>query len=119
MVSTFTLLDATHYNSAAMQDVVTRHLDIDSHGFVSREMLLARLTAIVRKMMQQDPQQLIQVLYRLDVPEQKALPIMERAGEDSDLQLAELMLQRYEQIVASRLQHKSNRPGLEDDDLSW
>lgn len=112
----------TEFDSEAMQQVVGSYVALEPLAFVSRQMLLVKLTEMIMNLLQQNPAHLVQLLYRLDVDEEAAISQMQSGQADSAAMLAELMLARYERIVSSRRQSRSEQAGgtLEgDEDLSW
>lgn len=85
----------------------------------SEEVLLALLAERIGELLEKQPEYLMSLLYRLDVLEEKIIPVMHpNAAEPANVGLARLVLERQKQRVATKKNIKP--PPLEDwKDWSW
>jgi hypothetical protein len=82
--------------------------------------LLEILAQQVLIMLEQSPDQLMSMLYRLDVEERKILPVMKAGAEEPvHYGLARLVLERQKQRVATKSEVKINPFSSDMDDWAW
>jgi hypothetical protein len=85
----------------------------------SEAALLALLTARIEEMLEKRPEYLMSMLYRLDVLEEKIVPVMHPAApEPPALGLARLVLERQRQRVETKMTIKPE-PLKDMDDWVW
>lgn len=73
------------------------------------------LTPLVRELLEKDFAQLVQVLYRIDVDEEKLKRTLAANPEkDAAAVIAELMVQRHLQKVHTKATHKKPPPSAEE-----
>jgi hypothetical protein len=83
----------------------------------SMEELLAWLSAYCNDRLQHDFPGLIQLLYRVDVSEQKLKYHLGSAtGEDAGTIMAHLLLERVEQIIESRRKYRMPETDMPEDE---
>jgi hypothetical protein len=83
---------------------------------VSEQEILEQLEKRVIQLADRDPEAFFQLMYRLDVPEQKL-----RAGlleQDAPMQIAKLIYKRQLQKIEARKMFRSKPPDIEDE-LKW
>jgi hypothetical protein len=87
---------------------------------VDESELLEILAQRVLIMLEQSPEQLMSMLYRLDVEERKTLPVMKTGAEEPvHYGLARLVLERQKQRVATKNAVKINPLSSEMEDWAW
>jgi hypothetical protein len=86
---------------------------------LSEELLLAILSQRIAEMLEQRPESLMSLLYRLDVLEEKIVPVMHPAApEPANVGLARLVIERQKQRANTKKSIKP--PRLEDmDGWEW
>lgn len=85
-------------------------------GLHSKEAIIDALTAKLELMLHNDPMGLIQLMYRLDIPEDQLDAALD--ADASASLLAHLVWNRQEQ--KQRMRATMQRPGPEaDDELAW
>jgi hypothetical protein len=85
-------------------------------GLHSKEAIIDVLTAKLDRMLRDDPMGLIQLMYRLDIPEDQLDAALD--AEASASLIAHLVWNRQEQ--KQRMRATMQRPGPEaDDELAW
>ncbi len=78
---------------------------------------LEALEEEINRLLLQDFDKLIAILYRVDVNEQKLkLLLKERPGEDAAKLISSLLIERQEQKIKSRDQFNSSQTGIDDND---
>jgi hypothetical protein len=81
--------------------------------------LRLRLQAVINSMMEKDFLQLVNVLYRVDVNERKLKYLLqENVGEDAAIIIADLIIARQVEKIASRKQYNQHND-LVDDEEKW
>lgn len=81
--------------------------------------LLALVAERVAELLEQQPEYLMSLLYRLDVPEEKIHPVMHPAAPDpANVGLARLILERQKQRAETKRTIKS-KPLENMDDWAW
>lgn len=98
-----------------LQSMLSRSFDIALPGLVSREQILAALSARIEQLIAGNPDQLFSMLYRLDIAEQKIKQAMNMPGSVS-YKIAILIYERQMEKIISRKRFGSERP---DEDLAW
>ncbi len=94
---------------------INHEMGIELAPQLSFEQLRAQLQAVISKMIVADFQQLVNVLYRIDVNERKLKYLLqENVGEDAAVIIADLIIERQLEKIKSRRQ-QFNQP---DEDLS-
>jgi hypothetical protein len=88
------------------QKLIIKDLEIDDHGlsFSTLEKLKTWLTAEIRMMIDRDFQKLLNMLYRIDVDEQKSKIAF--ADDDPAVSLAELIIERELKKVETRKKYR-------------
>jgi hypothetical protein len=75
---------------------------------VTEETLVQLLATRIAEMLEQQPEQLMSMLYRLDVLEEKIRPVMRPDAEDpAHIGLAKLVVERQKQRIATKLSVKT------------
>jgi hypothetical protein len=83
------------------------------------EELLRLLTSHINNMINSNFEQLVSLLYRLDVNEEKLREYLDnKPGEDAAPLIAKLIVERQEQKIKSR-QQNTQRDGSIDEEDSW
>jgi|ERR1043165_6985640 hypothetical protein len=89
--------------------VFRQMLEIDLPEELSLASLKEKLGEHINELIQNDFQQLVRILYRVDVDESKIKQILgENPGKDTGNILAELIIERQLQKLKSRNQYKPN-----------
>jgi hypothetical protein len=83
----------------------------------SEKEILAMITKRVIELLEQTPEQFLQLMYRLDISETKLHGVLQEADEAK--QIARLIYDRQMQKIVSRKMHKAATPPDEDADLKW
>lgn len=77
-------------------------------GFGSEEELILMLSERIGEMLERQPEQLMSLLYRLDVLEEKIRPVMRPdAPEPANVGLARLVVERQRQRIATKISVKT------------
>ena len=85
----------------------------------SEEELLAVLSARIERMLEEQPEYLMSLLYRLDVLEKKIVPVMHPgAPEPPHIGLARLVLEWQKQRMETK-RNVHSRPIEEGDEWKW
>ncbi|WP_290797997.1 hypothetical protein [Flavihumibacter sp. UBA7668] len=80
--------------------------------------LRSALAVWVNELIQHDMQELIRILYRIDISEPKLKFLLkEKVGEDAALIIADLIIERQLQKIKTRQQFQ--QPPPEDDEDRW
>jgi hypothetical protein len=83
------------------------------------EELLRLLTSHINNMINSNLEQLINLLYRIDVSEQKIREFLaNKPGEDAAPLIARLIIERQEQKIKSRQQYTPRDKSIDEED-SW
>jgi hypothetical protein len=90
-------------------------LQLAETGYLSEEDLLQALAGKVAWMLQYNRDVFFQLMYRMDVPEARLLPVME--GDDISYRVARLIYERELEKVLARRQFGTTGPV--DTDLAW
>lgn len=92
---------------AALIQQLRQSLQLPVSETVSEEELLQALTQRVNQLLDTDFQALVQLLYRLDVPEEKLKQLLrQNPHTDAAHIIATLIIQRQQQKMESREQYK-------------
>ena len=88
--------------------ILNRQLNTDFPEVISEEQLLQRLSFFINDLIQNDFQNLVTILYKVDVNENKLKQLLlENAGEDTALIIAALIIERQLQKIETRKQFSS------------
>ncbi len=80
----------------------------EGENFADEEVLVQILAARIGELLEQQPEQLMSLLYRLDVLEEKIRPVMRPdAPEPANIGLARLVIERQKQRIATKMSVKS------------
>ncbi len=80
----------------------------ETDDFVNEEVLVQMLAKRIGEMLDRQPEQLMSLLYRLDVLEEKIHPVMHvGASEPANVGLARLVIERQKQRIATKMSVKS------------
>jgi hypothetical protein len=85
-------------------------------GFVSEETILEQLEKRIMAMADKDPEAFFQLMYRLDVSEQKVKSVL--FEQDAGMQIAKLVYKRQLQKIEARNMFRSAASDV-DEDLKW
>jgi hypothetical protein len=103
------------------QELITgleQQLGISLASEQSFEALRQRLAEKITALINHDFQELVRILYRVDVNEHKLkFLLQEKVGEDAAYIIADLLIERQFQKIASRKQFQ--QPPPDDDDDKW
>ena len=83
----------------------------------SEEEILAMIAKRVVELLEETPEQFLQLMYRLDISETKLHGVLGEADEAK--QIAHLIYDRQMQKIKSREMHKATTPPDVDEDLKW
>ncbi len=98
--------------------ILNRQLNTDFPEVISEEQLLQRLSFFINDLIQNDFQNLVTILYKVDVNENKLKQLLlENAGEDTALIIAALIIERQLQKIETRKQFSSKSEN--DVDEKW
>jgi len=98
--------------------ILNRQLNTDFPEVISEEQLLQRLSFFINDLIQNDIQNLVTILYKVDVNENKLKQLLlENAGEDTALIIAALIIERQLQKIETRKQFSSKSEN--DVDEKW
>ncbi|MEZ5017991.1 MAG: hypothetical protein R2800_13110 [Flavipsychrobacter sp.] len=100
-----------YINQALQQD-----WEIDLADKVSKEEIIGLLAMRIGHIIERTPEAFFQLMYRLDIPEQKLNNAMK--GMISTEEIAEMVYNRQLQKAKSRLQYKQDDQS-KDKDLDW
>lgn len=96
---------------------INKELSIELPTLQTIEELRLLLAEKLNWLIQHDFQRLVQVLYRIDVNERKLKFLLkENVGEDAALIMADLIIERQSQKIASRRQTKTNDENISDEE---
>ena len=84
----------------------------------SLERLRFILSAYINELIDKNFQQLVNVLYRLDVSENKLKTMLGDSKEDAGLVIADLIIERQIQKIESRKQFQQNKGDI-DENEKW
>lgn len=93
-------------------------LDIDIPEGYSEEQIKLMLEKRLGQLLERNPEEFFQMLYRIDIPEQRLNVVLQQ--QDALSALAEIVYQRQLQKVKTRLFYKdSYQSHTGDDELKW
>jgi hypothetical protein len=96
---------------------INKELSIELPVLQSMEALRLLLAEKLNWLIQHDFQRLVHILYRIDVNERKLkFLLQENVGEDAALIMADLIIERQSQKIASRRQTKINDENISDEE---
>ena len=97
--------------------VINHEMGIELAPQLSFEELRAQLQAVISKMIVTDFQQLVNVLYRIDVNERKLKYFLqENVGEDAAGIIAGLIIERQLEKIKSRRQFSQQQDNMGDEE---
>jgi hypothetical protein len=80
----------------------------EGDNFANEEALIQLLATRIGELLEHQPEQLMSLLYRLDVLEEKIRPVMHaRAPEPANIGLARLVIERQKQRIDTKMSVKS------------
>ncbi len=80
----------------------------EADNFGNEEVLIQMLAKRIGELLERQPEQLMSLLYRLDVLEEKIHPVMRvEAPEPANIGLARLVVERQKQRIATKMSVKS------------
>lgn len=86
---------------------LAQKLEIHFHDGITYEELKQKLASYINDFIVHDFEKLVQLLYRVDVSEQKLKQLLkENSGEDAGVIIAQLIIEREEQKLKSRQSYK-------------
>lgn len=99
------------------QNLLHRVQDIKNLDELKEESLFRSLSSFINEMLLHHFNELIQLLYRLDIDEQKLRTLLlENRSTDSGDLIARMILQRQEQKIKSRKMFKNNQAGTSEEE---
>ncbi len=106
---------SAHLQSAATQ--LSTQWGLSLPNSFTQEQVVAAIAEKIAVMIAEQPEQFIQLLYRLDVSEKK----VSRAAHQKDtaLQIAQLIYDRQLQKIISRKENRPPVPGDDEEDMRW
>jgi|GEM_PF-1612407 len=96
---------------------LNKNLPLDLQEGVTREAILAQLELVISRLLQQNASDFFQLMYRLDISEDKLNAAL-ASGEETISTLALLLYHRQVQRIRSRRDHPPYRSDA-DGDLAW
>lgn len=97
-------------------DSIIKGFELEALPYITLEQLRSMLRERIAYMLHYQTEELLSKLYRLDIFEEHIKAAF-AAGGDIALKLADLIIQRQEQKIASKRSHPAQRP--DDDELAW
>ena len=91
--------------------------ELEHSAVCSREEILSQLELRISRLIERQPEQFFQLMYRLDVPENEVSHALNHP-DTAIKRVAELVYERQLQKIRSRQQHRPSA-NPEDDELSW
>lgn len=92
-------------------------LSFPAKNIISYQQILEWLAAYIRPLLDKDFNQLINILYRIDVPEQKVADMLNtHPDKDAGYMIASLILERTLQKIRTRQQFSSRDKNIPDED---
>jgi hypothetical protein len=86
----------------------------------SENVLATQLAEKINALIQRDFDALVQLLYRIDVPEQKLRRMLDdNSGEDAGLLIARLIMERQWQKIESRRKYRQGDTPGADEEERW
>lgn len=93
-------------------------LDVDIPEGFSEEDIKLLLERRLAQLLERNPEEFFQLLYRIDIPEHGLQNVLQH--EDALVKLAEMVYRRQLQKVKTRLFYKGNQQAKHgDDELKW
>lgn len=103
---------------SALAASLREKLDIDIPEGYSEEEIKLMLEKRLGQLLERNPEEFFQLLYRIDIPERSLQTVLQQ--EDALTVLAGMVYQRQLQKVKTRLFYKSqNNDKTPDDELGW
>lgn len=96
-------------------EALYKQWDLQSRDMVSEEEIKRQLARRILQLMDKTPEQFFQLMYRLDIPEQRLRTIW--ADADAPDKIAALVYERQLQKLQSR--HSNRKDNAKDPDLQW
>ncbi len=94
--------------------VINTEMDLELPLYTSFAVLRQQLQAVISRLINTDFQKLVSILYRVDVNERKLKWLLqENVGEDAAVIIADLIIERQIEKIASRRQFR-----MPDDSIS-
>ncbi len=94
--------------------IINAEMDLTLPADMAFHEMRLNLQSIVNNLIQKDFQQLVNILYRVDVNERKLKYLLqENVGEDAAMIIADLIIERQLEKIKSRQQFRQN-----DDEIS-
>jgi hypothetical protein len=98
---------------------INKELSIDLSEQINEQQLISQLETYVNQLIVHHFEQLVSLLYRIDVSENKITQVLQQqAGEDAAKLITRLIIERQLQKVASRKQYTRKFPEA-DDEEKW
>lgn len=97
-------------------DMLQADWGLQMPGYVSEEAILEQLEQRILAIADKDPEAFFQLMYRLDVPEQKVRSVL--FEQDAGMQIAKLVYKRQLQKIEARKMFRSAEHEV-DEDLRW
>ena len=105
--------------NAALIQLVNKELTLELPEQISMEEIQEKLSAHINRLIQSNFEQLVNLLYRIDVSEAKIKSLLEyQAGYNAGDIIANLVIERQLQKIKSREQFKTNDSSF-DDEEKW
>lgn len=102
-------------NDHELLDILSKDFGLQTPGIVSREAILQSLQKAVSELLQKNPEYFFQLMYRLDISEEKLLSALHQP-ENGVEKIAELIYERQLQKIQSRKNFRKNKT---DNELEW
>jgi len=100
---------------AALAKLLSSEMAVELSPSLSLHELRDLLGTHINRMIQANPSRLFAILYRVDVSEQKVREIMHGSHSDSGILIAELVIERQLQKLASREEYRGKTGGNEEE----
>jgi len=105
--------------NAALIQLVNKELALELPEQISMQEIQEKLSAHINRMIQSNFEQLVNLLYRIDVSEAKIKSLLEiQAGTNAGDLIATLVIERQLQKIKSREQFKTNA-GNPSEEEKW
>lgn len=103
--------------NAALIQLVNKELTLELPEQISLEEIKEKLSAHINRLIQSNFEQLVNLLYRIDVSESKIKSLLEyQAGTNAGDIIANLVIERQLQKIKSREQFKTNGSSGNEDE---
>lgn len=102
---------------AAVTEMINKDFGLVLPASVKEEELINQLTAYINNLMNNNFQQLVQLLYRIDINENRLKHVLkENPGEDAGKIIAQLIIKRQAEKIKFRKEFNRNKPPGDDEE---